>query len=279
VFNEDRPIPILLSRKVLQFYNAGFAPANNLPRLTEDAVVGREVAIELGVSSIAGRRDRSISQQALIVALSDRIDPLAVAVPLAMLDHYDRLLLDEERESYDAAVIQAASAGDIARIEALARRLGLEIAPESHLARQVDAAIGIAILVFSLLGAVIIALSLMNAANTLVLILRERRFEMGVVRALGLSRRRLIGLLVIEAAVVGALTGLAAVILSAGAISLGSRLLENSVGQIVQTPVTLSLPGWLIPAALLLTPVINALAVLAPAVRTLGGSIAMALRR
>ncbi|MBU1700375.1 MAG: FtsX-like permease family protein [Candidatus Eisenbacteria bacterium] len=279
VFNNSQPIPILLSRKVLQFYNAGFAPANNLPRLTGRAVIGREVAIELGISSIAGDLDRSISKQALIVGLSDRIDPFAVAVPLAMLDYYDRLLLDEERKSYDAVVIQASSPGEIARIEALARKLGLEITPESHLARQVDAGISVAIVVFSLLGGVIIGLSLMNATNTLILILRERRFEMGVVRALGLSQRRLVGLLAAEAALAGALTALIAVALSAAVLALGSHFLESSIGQIMQTPIPLKLPGWLILAVLCLTPVVNALAVLVPAMRSVSGSIALALRR
>jgi putative ABC transport system permease protein len=133
--------------------------------------------------------------------------------------------------------------------------------------------------VFSLLGAVIIALSLMNATNTLILILRERRYELGVVRALGLSRRRLIGILAAEAALAGALTAVAAVALSAAGLALGSRFLEGSVGQILQTSIPLRLPGWLILAVLFLTPVANALAILLPAMRTVSGNIALALRR
>ncbi|MBD3334530.1 MAG: FtsX-like permease family protein [Candidatus Eisenbacteria bacterium] len=275
----EDPISILVSRKVLQIYNAGFAPANDLPRLSEGAVRGRTLSIQLGASSLAGRRERAVVRDARIVGLSDRIDPLAVAVPLSVLESYERRLVGEERESYDAAVIAARSAGEIARIEALARDMGLEIAPESHLARQVDAAISMAIVVFSLLGGVVIALSLMNAANTMILILRERRYELGVVRALGLSRRRLIGLLAAEAAGVGGLTALVAVALSAGALSAGAAFLQRSVGQVVSASIEMPLPGWLVLAVLVITPAVNAVAASIPAMRTVSGSIAAALRR
>ncbi len=278
-FSEGQSIPVLVSRKVLQIYNAGFAPANNLPRLSEGAVIGREVEIEIGSSTLAGRGERSVSSHARIVGFSDRVDPLAVAVPMSMLDFYDERLTGEPREEWDAAIVEARSVGEIARIESAARRLGLEIAPESHLARQIDAAIKVAIVVFSAVGAVVIALSLMNATNTLVLILRERRFDLGVVRALGLSRSRLIGLLCAEAALAGVVAALIALGLSAVLLALGSGILERSVGHLVGFSPRMALPGWLVLSVLLLTPLVNALAVWIPAGRTVGGSIAAALRR
>ncbi len=278
-FVEGEPIPILVSRKVIQIYNAGFAPANNLPRLSEAAVIGREVGIELGASSLRGRQARSLSATARIVGFSDRVDPLAVAVPIGMLDFYDLVLSEEKRQAYDAAVIEARSAGEIARIESAARGLGLEIAPESHLARQIDGAIKVAIVVFSAVGAVVIALSLMNATNTLILILRERRYELGVVRALGLSRRRLIGLLAGEAAIAGAVTAGVALAVSALLLALGVGFLDRAVGHLVGVAPRLGVPGWLVPAVLVLTPLVNVLAVLVAAQRAVGGSIAAALRR
>lgn len=273
------PIPILVSRKVLQIYNAGFAQANDLPRLSEHAVVGRTISIQLGASSLAGERDRAAWREARIVGLSDRIDPLAVAIPLELLEFYEGALLEEARTSYDAAVVEARSAGDLAGIESSIRTMGLEIAPESHLTRQIDTAISVAILAFSLLGGVVIALSLMNAANTMILMLRERRYELGVVRALGLSRRRLIGLLAAEAALGGGVAALVAVALSAAALSAGSGFLQRSLGAAVDTSLQLSLPAWLILGVFVFTPAVNALATAIPALRTVGGSIAAALRR
>lgn len=273
------PIPILVSRKVLQIYNAGFAKANDLPRLSESAVIGRTISIQLGASSLAGARDRAAHREARIVGFSDRIDPLAVAVPLDLLESYEQALLDEPRTSYDAAIVEARSAGDIAGIDSLIRKMGLEIAPESHLARQVDAAISVGILVFSLLGGVVIALSLMNAANTMILILRERRYELGVVRALGLSRSRLIGLLATEAALGGGFAALVAIALSAAALSAASTSVHQALGNVVSTPAHLSLPTWLILGVLVFTPTANAVAAAFPALRTVGGSIAASLKR
>jgi ABC-type antimicrobial peptide transport system permease subunit len=272
-------VPLLVSRKVLQAYNLGFAAANRLPRLTEKAVIGQEVTIVLGASSIAAVGGDAVQRPGRIVGFSDRIDALGVAVPLELIARYHARFSGEPLESYDGAVLVAESPGQLPRIERAVSRMGLEIAPESTLARQVGGAITTAILILSLVGLVVIGLAIANIANTTALILGERRFELGVVRAVGVNRRMLRDLLVGEAALSGLLSAIIALGLSFAALGIGAQLLSETLETVIGSAPRFPVPAWLVVAVILGAPLASFLASLVPAMRVTSPSIAAALRR
>ena len=135
------------------------------------------------------------------------------------------------------------------------------------------------ILILSAVGIAVVALSLMNIANTLQLVLRERQYELAVARAMGVSENLLTVLLMAEAALAGLLSGVLALAVSVIALWAGARLLEGSVAPILGTTITFVIPTWLGLGVLIITPLASGLAALVPARRAVGNSIASALRR
>lgn len=279
-FDDDpsRPIPILVSRKVLQAYNVGFARANGLPRLTEGAIVGQELEIDLGASSLGGASAGREVRPAVIVGFSDRVAPLAVGIPLGTVMRYAERF-GEPVDAYDAVVIEAHAPGDLPAIERVVASLGLELAPDAYLARQVGRSVTLVVAILSAVGMAVVALALLNAANTLLLVLRERRFELAVVRAVGVGETLLSSILVAEAALSGLLAAGVSVLLSVVVLEGGSRLLAGTLVPLLGSAPSFALPGWLVAVVLVLTPSAAAVAALIPARRAVGVAIASALRR
>ncbi len=275
-------VPILLSRKVLQAYNVGFARANGLPQLTEGAIIGQTLSLDLGSSFLGGTESGREIRPAVICGFSDKVDALALGVPLGVVRHYaERFESDDEDlgGGYDAAIIEAREPGDLTAIETAASDLGLELAPDAYLGRQVGQAVTVVILMLTAVGIAVVALSLMNMANTMHLVVRERQYELGVVRAVGMSEGVLAGILVAEASLSGLLSAVFALAIGAIVLWLGALLLAGPLTPILGTAPSFQIPFWLIGAALALTPLASALAAVVPARQAVGASIATSLRR
>jgi hypothetical protein len=274
------PVPVLVSRKVLQAYNVGFASANQLPQLSEGAVVGQELEITFGASSLGGTRAGSEALPAVIVGFSDRVDALALAIPLEALQSFAVRFDDQgSAGALDAAVLDVRSTGDLSRVEAAVADLGLELSPDAYFGRQVGQAMTIVILFLTAVGVAVALLSLLNIANTMQIVLRERQYELGVVRAVGMGERTLQSLLVAEAGLSGLFSGAVGVTVSALLLFLGAKLLAKPMAPILGGAPSFDLPPKLILALLVLTPIASALAAWFPARQAVGSSIATSLRR
>lgn len=272
-------VPLLLSRKILQAYNVGFAAANRLPRLTESAIVGEQLQLELGASALGGTRAGRETRPARIVGFSDRVDALALAVPIDVILHYTRRFGDDTDVGVDALVIHARSHRDLSAIENTISSLGLELAPDAYLGRQVGQAATLVIAIMSAIGVAVVLISLSNVANTLQLVLRERQFELAVVRASGVSARLLRSFLILEAALSGVASALVGLLLSLGVLAAGGRLLAGTLEPILGTSPRFAIPLWLVLLLLVATPLASGLAAILPARHAVGRSIAMSLRR
>jgi putative ABC transport system permease protein len=276
---DESKVPLLVSRKVLQAYNLGFAAANRLPRLSEKAVVGQEVSVSLGASSLAGSAFGAIVRPGVVVGFSDRIDALGVAVPIELIASVTQRLTGEALNAYDEAILVGTSPKELPRIEAAVRKLGFQITPESQIPKQVGGAITAATVVLSAIGLVVVGLALANIANTLALILGERRYELAVVRAVGVSERLLRALLVGEAVVAGFLAAIVALAASWLALQIGARSLSGVLESLTGAAPRFPIPAALVLGVLVGTPIASFIAALVPAIRVTAPSIATALRR
>ncbi|MCK4980461.1 MAG: hypothetical protein KAS62_08695, partial [Candidatus Delongbacteria bacterium] len=97
VFGEERPfkdkwydknnintVRAIVSSKLLDIYNSSFAPANNLPKLTEKIVVGRKFKLTMGKNSFAESK-KFITTSVKIIGMDQNVEFLGITLPAVIL--------------------------------------------------------------------------------------------------------------------------------------------------------------------------------------------------
>ena len=115
--------------------------------------------------------------------------------------------------------------------------------------------------------ALIILIAVLNITTTLILMVIERRQDIAILNAMGATRRSIMGIFVVEGAVVGLVGAIAGVLLGAGAIILANRFklvsLPADVYSISNVPLSLNFRFTLM--AFLVALVLSILATVYPA--------------
>ena len=184
-------LPVVLSENLLLLYNAGFAESNNLLGLTPDGVIGMECTVTLGRSSIAELDHTPVTVRARIEATSRNMNLFAIGVPFEFVDQINFLFLPEDTRRYSALVITAVSPEDVPSIVREVEETGLRAETRRGIAQKAEILVGAVTAALSALAAAILLSALSSAIHTLVSDLRNRRFALGVLIALGTPYNRL----------------------------------------------------------------------------------------
>jgi putative ABC transport system permease protein len=260
-------IPAIASTRLLEIYNKTFAPSRHLPRLSPSLLAGFEFPVEVGVSyvtaSSAGPRTSTHAQMA---GFSDRALLAGLTVPLDTVKRLNAIYGQDVR-SYSAVTLQARSPDDVPRLAEQVRAMGLTIDDEDRQrAEQAGAAVAIVTSALALLAALICMLAAVNIGQTLFAALRARAREIGVMRAVGATRRQIAAMVLLEAALVGAIGGLTGALLSRG-LALGiDALARRALPELPFQPDSFfAFPLWLLVLGLLLGTLAAVLGALLPA--------------
>jgi len=211
--------------------------------------------LDLRVAAIVERSMPGTSGEAVLVGWNDATTSLGVGGADAFAVRFN-----------PGAEAQAAPA-----LDAAARALALEASPIERIQGAVAEALARVFGVFDALAFVAVIVAALGIVNALTMGILERVREIGVLRAIGMSRRQAMRMVVVEAAILGVV----GVVLGAAAgIAVGAVLLELGGG--------LGHPGgvpWLpIGVAAALGLVLPAIAALSPARAAARVSIVEALR-
>ncbi len=189
--SSNRLLPVVLSENLLLLYNAGFAESNNLLGLTPEGVIGMECTVTLGRSSIAELDHTPVTVRARIEATSRSMNLFAIGVPFEFVDQINFLFLPEDTRRYSALVITAVSPEDVPSIVREVEETGLRAETRRGIAQKAEILVGAVTAALSALAAAILLSALSSAIHTLVNDLRNRRFALGVLIALGTPYDRL----------------------------------------------------------------------------------------
>src|SRR5690606_32505901 len=124
----------------------------------------------------------------------------------------------DDAQRYHSVIVKVPSKDDVARVAKGVEDLDLEVKDTGAEEAALLSAIFMA--VFGLVSAVIVGIAAVNIMHVFFMLVYERQHEIGIMRAVGASRGDIARIVLGEAAVLGALAGLAGVILSVGASAL-----------------------------------------------------------
>jgi hypothetical protein len=214
-------VPALVSRTILEMYDGSIAPAHGWPKVGEwiaSRFRGTTFTVELGRSFFGDTARRGAPRQVRLqlVGVSDKAIAIGVTVPLPYVQRWNREMAGErEAREYSSVVVRVRDKRDITKLVAFVQSLGFaQVASE---AERVGLFITVVTLVLSLVSAAIVGVAALNVAHTYLMVVAERRREIGLLRALGARGGDIRALLLGEAAVVGSVGGALGVLLALGA--------------------------------------------------------------
>ena len=243
-----KPVPVMVSRYLVDMYNLGYAKANYLPELSDSWIIGRNFRVILGQSTvpILGNSPKSRAVECEVVGLTSNPSLLGVVMPAEYVRRFNLEFSRNKEPQYSALHILLRDNVDIDEFEKELAVLEYQPDAQRELLRRAQFFIKILLLVLLIFSSLVLFIAFSNVVSTFSLILLQRRFEIGLLRAVGATRAAVVGLFLGEAALIGALGG-AFGVMAAWALATGiNTLCRNYLPPltILATDQTFMIFGW-----------------------------------
>ena len=156
-----------------------------------------------------------------VIGFSSKALDFGLTVPIEHVRSLNRRFMGREAAStYDTFVLETAGNEDMSGLIAALEARGFELSRKSRDARKAADLLFILTLVFGFISLVIVGIAAVNITHTFLVIVSERRYEIGVLRALGATRGDIRRIVLGEAVLVG---------IVGGALGVGIAFLASSL--------------------------------------------------
>lgn len=245
---DDEPIPAIVSTRLLEIYNQGFAKDRGLPAVSGVMLEGFRFPIDFGRSYVTSKAAAGPSQRrdAVLAGVSDRAMLQGITIPLESARRLNAQL-GEDARTYSALVLVAETPDRIPALAAAVRDAGFEIDDsERVLAERVGAAVAIVTAVLALLALLVCALGCVNISLSMGAAVRARARELGILRAVGATSRAIAALVLAEAAAIGLAGGILGWLGARVCATLVDGLAATRLPEFPFKPETFfAFPGWI----------------------------------
>lgn len=271
----ELPVPVLLSPFLVEMFNSSVASSYGFNRISgTDALMGFQFRLLLGDSYFAADLPREVQQlkRAEVVGFSDKALDFGVTLPISYVRRINaRYKGAAAASTYDTFTLETVGNEDVSRLLERADQMGFTLARKSRDARKAADLLFILTLVFSFISIVIVVVAAVNITNTFLMIITERRYEIGIMRAVGASRWDIRKLILLESSLLGVFGGVLGIGLSYGL----SRLVNMGAAEYLKgipfKPDNFFLyEGWILVGAVALAVVFCLVGALIPANRAAG---------
>lgn len=223
----ERPIPVVMSPFLVEIFNSTAVESLGVSRIEgAQALLGSRIRLKFGASIFGNVKDaKHISKRAEIVGFSDKALDLGVTMPIDYVNTINSFYAGPESANlYSTFILESSENQDVSHVIAAANARGFDLSRKSQDARKAADMLFILTLIFGFISLVIAAVAALNIGNTFLMIIHQRRYEIGIMRATGASRGDIARLILLEASFMGIAGGIAGVL-----VSLGASRLANSV--------------------------------------------------
>jgi putative ABC transport system permease protein len=266
---DGQPIPAVAATRLLEVYNTSFAQSRGLPQLSPAMVAGLVFPVDWNRSFVADvRPGPTVRGQLQVVGVSDRGVLAGVVIPLEAARRLNHAA-GVDAETFSGVALEAAEPSQVPALVEAVKAMGLRVDDqERRMAQNAGAAVAITTSAMALLSLLICALAAFNIAHALSASVRARERELGVMRAVGASRRDVFSLVMAEAAALGLAGGAAGTLLALAGARGVDVLAARALPEFPFKPDSFFvLPAWLALGGVLLGVVAAVAGAVAPARR------------
>jgi ABC-type antimicrobial peptide transport system permease subunit len=215
----ETPIPALLHPRLLEIYNGSVhtalqgsaGSASKVPRLSRDALLGLQVWGTLGRSYLGrAAKGKAVTRRFVLVGFSNKAIGLGATVPIGYVRRWNaRFKGEDAANEYHSILVETASNDAVPGVaRAITEKLGFALDSGHEDAQRAGLVISIVTGVFTLISAVIVFIAAVNIMHTFLMVIVERRREIGIMRALGATKTAIRLMIMIEAGALGLVGGI-----------------------------------------------------------------------
>jgi len=224
----EMPIPAIANPQLLAVYNSSLTTALSsgegaqLPKLTEDAIVGFTFEVMLGKSYLGeSAQGEPITRRVRAVGFSSKAISVGFTIPIQYVKRFNARFTGEEmRDEYHSVILVARNNDAVAGITLAVKAAGYELDSKHAQAERLGLVITIVTLIFTMISLLIVTVSAINIAHTFLMIIAERRREIGILRAVGARRGDIRVMILGEATLLGLVGGVLGITVGAAAAAL-----------------------------------------------------------
>ena len=251
------PVPTVVPRFFLDMYNLAYADSVGLPKINESFLRGKEVTLHLGETYLlgstgnAGGKTRRVTLRVVGMTANPSLMS-GIMIPLSRAESLNEWYTGRKTHNYNAAHVKVADPSHFDAITSAIRSMDLIVESQRERLDQIRFVARAGSVTVGVFAAVILAIAAVSILNTFALIMNERRGEVGLLRAVGGTRRIVTALYAAEAVAVGLLGGLAGALISGLALYFLDRRILASLPHVTFLPERLFTvtPGLLLLCAL-----------------------------
>jgi hypothetical protein len=212
----SQPIPVIVPKFFLDMYNLAYADSLGLPKVNEDYVIGKSFRMIIGETYLLGGdgNNRSTVLECRVVGLTSNPSLMSgILIPVGHAAELNRWYSGRGGASYTAVHIKVGDLRRVDEVTSAVSAMGFTVEGNRETISKFLFMGRIAAGVVTLFGAAVALIAAISVYNTFSLVMRERRGEVGLLRAVGATRGMVFALFVFEVAAVavaGAAVGVAA---------------------------------------------------------------------
>lgn len=238
-FCED-PLPVLLNPFLIEVFNSSVASSLGLQPLDGTAaILGVRFRMHLGGSFFTAslpERQQAV-RQAEIVGFSNKALDFGVTLPIEYVRRFNaRFKGRDAARTYGTFILETRGNEDVSELIGELDTRGFALSSRSQDARKAADMLFILTLVFSFISIVIMGVAGVNISHTFMMIVMERRHEIGIMRAIGATRMDIRKMVLGEAALIGVFGAAIGEALAYGGSRLANLAADQFLGRVPFKP-------------------------------------------
>ncbi len=188
----ELPIPVVLNPIVLEIFNMVLGSTLDRTQLgTVDTLLGYGGFVTFGHSFYKETvKDRTpVQKQMMVVGFSNKALEAGVTMPMAYVNRANaRYKGKEATEQFDSMIIQLAAAEHLPKVMAMLDMYNIQLSRRSSEAEKFRTILLVAIAIFFIMASIILGIAAVNITHTFLMVIYERKKEIGIQRALGATK-------------------------------------------------------------------------------------------
>ncbi len=246
----EAPLPAALSPFLVEVFNTSAAEALGLREIDgTEALLGMQFRVHLGDSYLAGDlpRESQAVKRAEVVGFSTKALDFGFTLPIEYVRVINARYKGRAASTrYSTFILETRENADVSVLLGVLKQAGFTLGRKSKDAQKAADLLFILTMVFAFISVVIAAVAAVNIGNTFMMIVAERRYEIGIMRATGASRGDVRRLILLEATALGVFGGLVGEFVSFGASRLANWVAAEQFKLAVYKPEDFFVyDGWL----------------------------------